>query len=148
MKFLVPLNKKTLLVKKQAFFLKCSQQLQFPIESRHFPHFSFPHDSPVVSLSLIGLLTFKDLISTLSWNGLEPPKSVSVNLIFVSFKKKKGSLFNLLPISSISVKEMRIALCLVPLAQQCLVPNNTEGLRSCPNSWASLPLQSKWVNRR
>lgn len=66
MKFLVPLNKKTLLVKKQAFFLKCSQHLQFPIESRHSPHFSFPHDSPVVSLSLIGLLTLKDLISTLS----------------------------------------------------------------------------------
>lgn len=59
-----------------------------------------------LSLSLIGLSTLKDLISTLSWNGLKPPRSLSVNLIFV-LSEKKVSLFNFLPISSISVKEMK-----------------------------------------
>lgn len=50
-KFLIPLDKMTWPVKKQAFFLKCSQLPQFPIESKLLPHFSFPHNSLVVSLS-------------------------------------------------------------------------------------------------
>lgn len=140
------------LVEKQAFFWKCSRHPKFPIESRHFPHFSFPHNSLVVSLSfsLIGLSTLKDLISTASWNGLNPPRSLSANLIFVS-SEKKVSLFSLLSVSSIRVKGMSertknrwLTAINNALHQVTLKVHKVTGIVT----WASLLSQIKWFRRK
>lgn len=81
----VSFNKVAPLVRKQAFFLKCPEHPPFPIESRHFLHFSFPRNSLVVSLT--GMPTLKELISTLSQVGWKLPRSLSADFILVSSEK-------------------------------------------------------------
>lgn len=82
----VSFNKVAPLVRKQAFFLKCPEHPPFPIESRHFLHFSFPRNSVVVSLT--GMPTLKELISTVSQVGWKLPRSLSADFILVSSEKK------------------------------------------------------------
>lgn len=81
----VSFNKVAPLVRKQAFFLKCPEHPPFPIESRHFLHFSFSRNSLVVSLT--GMPTLKELISTLSQVGWKLPWSLSADFILVSSEK-------------------------------------------------------------
>lgn len=81
----VSFNKVAPLVRKQAFFLKCPEHPPFPIESRHFLQFSFPRNSLVVSLT--GMPTVKELISTLSQVGWKLPWSLSADFILVSSEK-------------------------------------------------------------